>query len=235
MPNQILKIATIFLFLGFPVLAASPLDVLINEIAWMGSERSFRQEWIELYNNTDFAINLEGWLLKTADRTPEIYLTGTIPAKGFYLLERSDDNTVPHIPADQIYKGALKNNGENLKLYDNFGNLIDWVDCSRGWFAGDNQTKQTMERVGSDPTQWANSQNPGGTPKAKNSITTLKKKPKEKVEFSEIKFFEAKKELANISPSLPPLQLLFVLGIALIVAIFSGITILILKKRLKIS
>ncbi len=157
------------LFLPFVVQGA----VIINEIAWMGTDISYNDEWIELYNTSDNSINLDGWVLKAEDRTPEIALTGTISAKGFYLLERTDDETVPEISVNLIYKGALGNKGEDLKLYDNSGNLIDEVDCSDGWPAGDNKTKQTMERTDStetgSPQGWQTSQNPGGTPKAENS------------------------------------------------------------------
>ena len=154
--------------------ATKPLDVVINENAWMGTKISYNDEWVELYNNTGNTINLGGWLLKAIDGTPKINLTGVIPGKSFYLLERTDDNTVPEISADQIFTGALGNSGENLELYDNSGNLIDSLTCASGWFAGDNTTKQTMERKnsqlsGSDSSNWQTSQNPGGTPKAKNS------------------------------------------------------------------
>jgi len=166
-----------FLFLllfPFSISSVNSSDVIINEIAWMGTEVSFNNEWIELYNNTNQAINLDGWILKADDGLPNINLAGTIPANGFFILERTDDNALPEISANQIYTGALDNNGENLKLYDNLGNLIDSVDCSDGWFAGDNLIKQTMERKdpklsGSDPDNWQTSQNPGGTPKTQNS------------------------------------------------------------------
>ena len=146
----------------------------------MGQEISYADEWIELYNNTDFSLALEGWVLKAIDEAPEINLTGIIPKNGFYLLERTDDNSVPEIPADLVYKGILNNNGENLELYDNSGNLIDSVDCADGWFAGDNQTKQTMERTSTG--KWQNSQKPGGTPKAENSIVEVKLQQRELVE-----------------------------------------------------
>jgi hypothetical protein len=157
--------------------AENSLNVVINEIAWMGTSVSYNDEWIELYNNTNLLLNIDGWVLKAADGTPEINLEGAIPANGFYLLERTDDNTVSSIPADQIYTGALGNSGEKLELYDGLGNLIDQVDSSSGWFSGDNSTKQTMERInskvsGNDANNWQTNQNPGGTPKAINSQQT---------------------------------------------------------------
>jgi len=173
--KNILIIIFLFLFSALSARADSFLDVVVNEIAWMGTEVGWRDEWIELYNNTDFEVNIDGWILKSVDGTLEIEFTGTIPAKSFYLLERTDDNSVLNITADQIYAGALSNKGEHLKLFDNQNNLIDQINCSEGWFAGDNETKQTIERKdpqlpGNSPENWQTSKNPGGTPKAKNDI-----------------------------------------------------------------
>jgi hypothetical protein len=148
--------------------------IVINEIAWMGTTNSAHDEWIELYNNTSQEINLTGWTLKANDSSPEITLEGTIAAHGYFLLERTDNASVPNITADQIYTGALSNSGENLELYDDQNNLVDSVGCSEEWLAGDNATKQTMERKnpqepGDSPDNWQNSQDTNGTPKAKNS------------------------------------------------------------------
>ncbi len=109
---------TFLLFLCLPLATqgVSFSSVVINEITWMGTKSSANDEWIELYNNTENSINFDGWILKSDDGTPEINLTGIVPAKSFYLLERTDDNTVPEISTDLIYKGALGNKGENLKL-----------------------------------------------------------------------------------------------------------------------
>ena len=171
----------IFLLLSVPfscVLAADSLTVVINEIAWMGTEKSYSDEWIELYNNSSDALSLEGWRLISENNIPKIDLKGEIPAQGFFLLERTDDETVPNITADLIYRGALENAGEYLKLIDNRNRTIDEIDCSDGWFAGDNASKKTMERknplaLGLEPQNWQTSQNPGGTPKAENSITAI--------------------------------------------------------------
>ena len=154
------------------------LPIVINEIAWMGTETAYQDEWIELYNNTNVSLSLDGWTLKAGDGMPEINLTGTIAPRSFYLSERTDDETVPGIPADQIYTGSLGNDGEDLAIYDKSANLIDRVDCSAGWFGGDNSTKQTMERKnpslpGNNSENWATSNSPGGTPKSQNSQFTL--------------------------------------------------------------
>jgi len=145
-------------------------SVVINEIAWMGTDNSGYDEWIELYNNANSLINLDGWTLKAIDGAPEIILSGAIQSNGFYILERTDDTTIPNTIADQIYTGALSNNGEHLQLFDNQNDLIDEINCTDGWLTGDNETKQTMERINPDSSNWQTSKNPLGTPNTINSV-----------------------------------------------------------------
>ncbi len=154
--------------------ALSLAAVIINEICWMGTVTSSNDEWIELFNNGPQVVSLDGWILKSSDEKLKTALKGNIPSQGFFLLERTDDQTVPTIPANQTYQGALSNKGEKLQLLDNNGAIVDEVDCVSGWFAGDNKTKRTMERTntnngGNEKINWQDSQNPGGTPKAPNS------------------------------------------------------------------
>ncbi len=127
--------------------AGSLRDVVISEIAWMGTTTSSDDEWIELYNNTSNPINLAGWTLAAADGTPSIALAGTIPAGGYFLLERTDDTTVPGVVADQLYTGALGNDGENLILRDDTSTVIDQVNCSVGWFSGHTDGRVPMMRI----------------------------------------------------------------------------------------
>jgi len=157
------------------ILGAGYLDVVINEIAWMGTENSSNDEWIELYNNSSSLIDISGWRIISNDKTPNITLKNKIPSKGFFILERTDDTTLTNIKANLIYKGSLNNNGEYLKLIDANGKIIDEIDCSKEWFFGDNETKRTMERKntlinGNNSINWQTSKDSRGTPDNKNSI-----------------------------------------------------------------
>ncbi|HET7629520.1 MAG TPA: phospholipase D-like domain-containing protein [Bacillales bacterium] len=130
--------------------------VVINEIAWMGTTTSYNDEWVELYNPTARGVSVDGWRLATADGTPDVTLSGTIEAQGFYILERTSDGTLPDTAADKIYAGALVNAGEDLRLANASGTVIDEVDQ---WYAGDNDAKATMARVsasapGTDGASW---------------------------------------------------------------------------------
>lgn len=165
---------------------ATQYDVVINEIAWMGTQFDANDEWIELYNTTSLDINLNGWSLSSSDNSPDIMLSGTIPAHGFFLLERTDDSTVT-IPADLIYTGALNDGGEGLELTDETSNIIDTANQAAGsWPAGSVATRSSMERldiIPDSPTVWATNDgntkngndaggNPiNGTPKSINSAT----------------------------------------------------------------
>jgi len=173
--------------------AATPGSVIINEIAWMGTQADANDEWIELYNTTDQPVDLTNWKLIAADSTPNITLSGIVPAYGFFLLERTDDSSVNDISADKIYSGALSNSSEILFLKDLTGSIIDSANGNGGsWPAGANPSpagRATMERI--DPqapdsdANWAtnsgvirngldaNNNSLSGTPKAQNSTVNL--------------------------------------------------------------
>ena len=92
--------------------------VIINEIAWMGTSISANDEWIELKNTGPETVSINGWALVASDGVPSITLTGSTTSGGFFLLERTNDSSVPNIPADLLYTGALSNSGEYLTLKD---------------------------------------------------------------------------------------------------------------------
>ncbi|MBT7772379.1 hypothetical protein HN713_01645 [bacterium] len=134
----------IFLFLAGNVFAVR--DIVISEIAWMGTDFSANDEWIELQNATSNFVDLTGWTLISADGSPSILLAGQIAANGFFLLERTDDTTTS-VAADQIYTGGLANIGEELILKNTSGTEIDRTPAGV-WAAGESSVpKKTMERA----------------------------------------------------------------------------------------
>ncbi len=76
------------------------------------------------------------------------------------------------LAGDAAYEGALKNTGAGLRLFNASCELADEIPAG-AWPAGNNTTKQTMERtVG---FTWQTSVLAGGTPGRENSIPTLRK------------------------------------------------------------
>ena len=127
------------------------LSVVINEIAWAGTAASSSDEWIELWNPGSSPVNLSGWVLRGVDGTPTIGLTGSIPAGGFYLLERTDDAVVSDITADQFFTGDLGNFGETLHLLDSSNRLVDTANGNGGAWPGNpvaSNTQGSLERRG---------------------------------------------------------------------------------------
>lgn len=176
MKNTIRSVLFSILFIPYFAFSANDRDVIINEVSWMGTTNSSYDEWIELYNTTSDSIDLNGWTLKSTDGTPNISLSGTIQAYGYFLLERTDDTSVPGITADKIYTGSMTNGGENIELTDDSNLLIDSVST---WYAGINTSKTTMERInpqsiGDQSTNWGNAISSYavgyGTPGAINSV-----------------------------------------------------------------
>jgi hypothetical protein len=166
--------------------------VVINEVAWAGTDARNRDEWFEFKNNTSAVINLIGWTLVAADGRPNIALTGIITANGYALMERNGDDTVSDIPADGIYGGSLGNAGETLILRDESLNVIDTANADGGGWPGGttgsgSPPHASMERL--DPTAADTDANWGtndgltrrghdadghpinGTPRAANSAT----------------------------------------------------------------
>ncbi|MAG44739.1 hypothetical protein CL633_02515 [bacterium] len=125
-------------------------NILINEIAWMGSVDDYNNEWIELWNNASSTAIIDNWTLKISEDIKN--LLGSILPGDYFIL-----NDLPN----------LNNSGENLELRDNENNLISSLNASSGWPGGDNDTKQTLERK--PDNTWQTSLAPGGTPGSANS------------------------------------------------------------------
>jgi hypothetical protein len=137
--------------------SASALDVIINEVAWAGTAADPADEWIELYNPGSTSIDLTNWQLISGDASPNIVFGDllnvcipdcSIPAEGYFLLERDGDDTVSDVTANLIYSGELFNIGETLTLFDDSSNPIDFANSDGGdWPAGGLSNLNSMERI----------------------------------------------------------------------------------------
>ncbi|MGB7876778.1 MAG: lamin tail domain-containing protein, partial [Anaerolineales bacterium] len=81
----------------------SALDIVINEVAWMGTQFDANDEWIELYNPSGSDVDLTGWqllfksdpatIVTTVDLSPNAFPGNILPAGEYFLLERTNDTT----------------------------------------------------------------------------------------------------------------------------------------------
>jgi hypothetical protein len=152
----------------------------------MGTKANSSDEWIELYNNSSQEIDLSGWqIYGEGGKTLILNLKKKISPVGYYLIERTDNNTIKDISADDygVFGGnGLSNKGEYLVLKDNLGNIIDQLNFQSGWPAGQTSPDyQSMERGVNGSWQNnnglskngidTNGNNIIGTPRAINSIS----------------------------------------------------------------
>jgi hypothetical protein len=141
----------------------SLMPVVINEIAWAGTNASAYDEWVELHNRTSHDIDLSSWVLYSqTDQSPYINLSGTIPAKGYYLIERKTekkdnsqifDNSGNSL-ADMLtsFSYGLNNTGEVLVLTRASTTIDQTVLCGipLKWCGGSVDEHRTMERIDPD-------------------------------------------------------------------------------------
>ena len=159
------------LLLMMPISASAA--VIINEIAWMGSVTSANHEWLELYNDGDSAVSLDGFMIKDGLNL-SILLSGSVGAKSYAVLERTSDASAPGI-AFLIYTGAFVNTGVTLTIYNQSGAIVEQVAGGENWtgVGGDNITKETAQYtslgwITGEATPGAINITGGGSPEEEN-------------------------------------------------------------------
>ena len=138
-------------------------------------------EYIELYNNSPDAINLEGWTLKIGN-TSKVLGAYTLYPSEYVLICRDGNDTlfydVSNILTTSLATTALTNGGTTITLYNEFMSEVDKITYSSAWYRDVNKKDGgwSLERI--DPnnrceqsTNWrASVDENGGTPGQQNSI-----------------------------------------------------------------
>ncbi|ELR72948.1 hypothetical protein C900_00909 [Fulvivirga imtechensis AK7] len=164
----------------------SEKDVIINEIYPNPSEEADlpNAEYVELYNNSDKILNLEGWTFSDVSTSSEI--TGLVLFPGDYaiLCNEKDrelfdkfDNTAALNPWP-----ALNNTSDDLLLKNNYGYRVDSVTYNSSWYKSSSKSAGgwALELIDpanlcGDSRNWAASESDaGGTPGLVNSVLSDK-------------------------------------------------------------
>lgn len=181
-PQENVMDATNVPFRFFEELPVGYRDIVISEIlADPSPPRGLPEaEFLELYNRSQIAVDLAGWIL--ADNTSAVALPSLILVPGKYVIL-----TAGHSSEDFRKYGetlavkafpSLNNTGDRLILNDDGNNVIDSVSYERDWYRDDEKADGgwSLERIDPDDAcsggaNWVASEAAeGGTPGTQNSV-----------------------------------------------------------------
>ena len=113
-------------------------EIVINEIMQNPSAvGDSAGEWLEVYNPTGSAIDIDGWTLQDDDFDSHVITSGgplLVPAGGFLVLGRNaDSGSNGGVSVDYQYSGFfLGNGGDEVVLLDAFATEVDRVNYDGG-------------------------------------------------------------------------------------------------------
>ena len=170
---------------SFIVTWAEPGDVIISELMPdpMPAVSLPEKEYIEIFNNSDYSVNIGGWTLRSDDKSIEFPPCLFMPRE--YLIVCSPADTTFFSVFSRVVGlksfPVLTDAGKVLALYDSTGALIHGIRYAAEWY--DNTLKAdggwSLEMVDERfpfhyPGNWKASRAPdGGTPGRVNSVKGL--------------------------------------------------------------
>jgi len=215
-----------FLLVDSFSLAENSLKIVINEILPSPSGPDDEGEWIEISNPNNFEVDISDWKIQDTVGKTKTYTfpkETKILAQGFLVLKR---------PVSKI---TLNNDGDGLKIIDAEGKIVDEVSYQKakegksfaktesGWLWTENLTPGAPNTSQTSlPESKPDSKAEGEAPSASTPLETADEKGLAAVG-------ESVREVQDeqIPESHSPLP------IAILIAIFSGAIILILKKKIE--
>lgn len=152
--------------------------VVFNELMYNPpGETEETAEWIELHNQLHVDMDLSEWELDGG--VDYKFPDGTIiPAQGYLLVAASPNDVQAPADVDILgpYSGMLSNGGEEIRLYNNGGRLMNTIDYNDGgskWpiapdGSGVTLAKRSERTASEDFASWTSSAEIGGTPGKSN-------------------------------------------------------------------
>ena len=176
------------------VVAVQAQQVLISEIMYHPPSTNLLEQWFELYNPANAAVNLTGW--RVSKGVEFTFPTNTVLPPGGYLVVAADAATFAgkHPGVTNFVAGWLGSFARSLEVSDRAGNAVntvafhdegDWAVRIMGplhyghrgweWFAEHDGLGASLELINPSlsngaPQNWGSSTVSGGTPGGPNSI-----------------------------------------------------------------
>lgn len=187
-----------------------PTGIVINEILPSPEGADTEKEWIEIYNQNNFEVNVSDWKISDISGRTKIYIFPNeikIPAKGFFILPVNVSGI------------TLNNGGDGLKLLYPDDKIADEIKYDKA-IAGESYIRVN------DNWFWSSVLTPGSENIASNKIA--EKQLEENNQATSVS--EKQNYLAKINPEE---KIAFnTIIFATFLSIVSGIAILLLKKNL---
>ncbi len=167
-------------FRFFITTLAERYDILINEIYAIPtpSHGLPEIEFVELYNRSDKAINLENYTFNEGSSSGNTLPFFVLVPDAYVILQKSEfDDFGAYGDVIKLNNFALTNSGELLNLEDPFGNTIDAVEYDSDWSIPGRSAGYSLERINTNnfctngKADWSSSfADLGGTPGSQNNI-----------------------------------------------------------------
>ena len=116
-----------------PIASTQTSEVVINEIHYNAANTQDSDDWVELHNPNDYAVDMSYWFFSDSDDEHRYYFSpGSILAEGdFRVLVRNPVDFAAVYPTVSVAEGPIgfgfAGSGELLRLFNAEGQLIDSV------------------------------------------------------------------------------------------------------------
>ena len=167
--------------LPFVYYVPKAFDVVITEIMSdvnPAPEALPAVKYLELYNASDYAIDLTAWTFKAEGQTDRVFPSVILESKAYLILAEDAVEYGDAQVLDILGSSDLSISGKLLQLRDNFGNLIHELTYSEEWYGDSDKSAGGWSLEVIDPltvcqpeNNWKPSEDPsGGTPGRINSV-----------------------------------------------------------------